>query len=75
MKTTLSTLLFAFSAFFISAAQEEQNPCIWPTYDVTVAFAPGEVVFDLYQALLDDGIVFWDQSYCSASIGDSGCFH
>jgi PKD repeat protein len=75
MKTTLSTLLLAFLAIFISAAQEEQNPCIWPTYDVTVAFAPGEVVFDLYQALLDDGIVFWDQSYCSASIGDSGCFY
>ena len=75
MKTKLSTLLFAFSVFFICSdlkAQDEE-PCVWPTYDVTASFAPGEVVFDLYQALTNDGIVFWDQTNCIPSI-EHECF-
>jgi len=75
MKTTLFTLLFAFFACFACSELKAQDPCTLPTYDVTVSFAPGEVVFDLIQALTNDGYGFLGYENCYGWTGDGGCFY
>ena len=75
MKTTLSYLLIAFFAFFASAELKAQDPCTLPTYSVNVSFAPGDVAFDLFQALTNDGYNFLGYENCYGYTGDGGCFY
>ncbi|MDG2311954.1 MAG: PKD domain-containing protein, partial [Flavobacteriales bacterium] len=77
MKTKLPTLLFVFFALFIGFESKAQNPepCELPTYTVNASFAPGEVAFDLFEALSGDGYDFFGYSFCNAWIGEgSECF-
>jgi PKD repeat protein len=76
MKSNLFTLLFASLILFLcSELKAQDEPCVLPTYDVTAPFAPGEVAFDLFEALTNDGYDFFNVGYCSGWIGDgSVCF-
>ena len=74
MKTTLSSLLMAFFAFFASAELKAQDPCTLPTYSINASFAPGDVAFDLFQALTNDGYNFLGFENCFGYTGDGGCF-
>ncbi len=61
MKSKLFPLLFTFIVLLFCSELKAQDiePCDLPTYDVTASFAPGEVAFDLFEALSNDGYDFF----------------
>ena len=78
MKTKLPTLLFVFFALFIGFESKAQNPepCELPTYNITASLSPNAVVFDLMQALSNDGYNFMGYPNCGGGISDeTECFY
>ena len=82
MKSNLLTILFASFVLLFGydlQAQGPDGPCDLPTYNVSHNIDDGIVVFDIYQALLNDQIINLasQPGFCEVgiSIEENYCFY